>query len=451
MEKSLPKGWVETEFGVVNQRSVTKNIEPSSFPEERFELYSVPIFETGQPEIQLGEDIKSSKQLVERGDVLVCKINPRINRVWVVGDYSKFRKIASSEWIVIGNELINSLFLKYQFQSKQFRTLLQSEVSGVGGSLTRARPKLVNAYPLFLPPLPEQERIVAKLDKLFAQHEKIKQALDRIQQLLKAFRQQVLTQAVTGKLTEQWREGKNIEKWKILTIYELVNDFRKDVRTGPFGSALKKTDHKLAGLPVWGIESIGSDGKFTGKNKIFISEEKAIDLSSFKVNGGDIIISRSGTVGELCILPKQCDNGFISTNLLKISLDKQVINSRFFCWMFKADPDIMEDLKEQCKGSTRLFLTQTILKNLLYKTPPLQEQQEIVRRVESLFTKTDVIEARYHELKRKVDKLPQAILNKALKGELVPQLPSDGDAKDLLEEILVLKKEVKGQKKNRNI
>src|SRR5690606_41085285 len=82
-----------------------------------------------------------------------------------------------------------------------------------------------------------------------------------------------------------------------------------------------------------------------------------------------------------------------------------------------------------------------------FNVPTLQEQQEIVRRVESLFAKADAIETRYQTLKAKIDNLPQAILHKAFKGELVPQLPTDGDAKDLLAEIMALKKEVKGRKR----
>ena len=71
--------------------------------------------------------------------------------------------------------------------------------------------------------------------------------------------------------------------------------------------------------------------------------------------------------------------------------------------------------------------------------PPKKEQTEIVKRVENLFAKADAIEAQYTKLKEKIDSLPQAILAKAFKGELVPQLPTDGDAKDLLAEIQKLK------------
>src|SRR5690606_24319733 len=92
------------------------------------------------------------------------------------------------------------------------------------------------------PPLPEQERIVVKLDKLFAQHEKIKKALDRIPQLLKAFRQQVLMQAVTGKLTEQWREGKDLDEWTTPALKKVCFGFK-------YGSSSKSDDQgKIAVL-----------------------------------------------------------------------------------------------------------------------------------------------------------------------------------------------------------
>ena len=95
-------------------------------------------------------------------------------------------------------------------------------------------------------------------------------------------------------------------------------------------------------------------------------------------------------------------------------------------------------------GQANISLSQC--RNFDIPIPSLQEQREIVRRVESLFAKADTIEARYLTLKAKIDSLPQSILHKAFKGELVPQLPTDGDAKDLLAEIMALKEEVKGRK-----
>jgi len=81
----------------------------------------------------------------------------------------------------------------------------------------------------------------------------------------------------------------------------------------------------------------------------------------------------------------------------------------------------------------------TQLKTLAVLLPTLTEQQEIVRRVESLFAKADQIEASYQKLKAKIEQLPQALLAKAFRGELVEQLPTDGDARELLKQIKLAK------------
>ena len=81
----------------------------------------------------------------------------------------------------------------------------------------------------------------------------------------------------------------------------------------------------------------------------------------------------------------------------------------------------------------------TQLKTLAVLLPTLTEQQEIVRRVESLFAKANQIEASYQKLKAKIEQLPQAMLAKAFRGELVEQLPTDGDARELLKQIKLAK------------
>src|SRR4051812_30047281 len=74
-----------------------QTIEPARTPEEEFELYSVPRFPEKAPEVVFGKDVGSNKQLVQPRSVLLCKINPRINRAWVVGDFTPHTKIASTE------------------------------------------------------------------------------------------------------------------------------------------------------------------------------------------------------------------------------------------------------------------------------------------------------------------------------------------------------------------
>lgn len=80
-------------------------------PEQLFDLYSVPIFSTLTPENIHGGEIGSAKQVINKGDVLLCKINPHLNRVWEIIEDSHNVQIASSEWIVVRSELHHPSFL----------------------------------------------------------------------------------------------------------------------------------------------------------------------------------------------------------------------------------------------------------------------------------------------------------------------------------------------------
>ena len=162
----IPDNWSLSTFGQLNNHQ-SKTINPLSEPEKTFELYSVPIFETGKPEILKGIEIGSTKQLVHKGEVLVCKINPHLNRVWVVEHYNtQMNCIASSEWIVFQHPALLPKYALLYFQSPYFRERLMSNVSGVGGSLMRARPSAVDGYIVSIPPINEQRRIVQAVDKL---------------------------------------------------------------------------------------------------------------------------------------------------------------------------------------------------------------------------------------------------------------------------------------------
>ncbi|ASD67398.1 restriction endonuclease subunit S [Pseudoalteromonas piscicida] len=184
--------------------------------------------------------------------------------------------------------------------------------------------------------------------------------------------------------------------WSFCNIEQLLDHTRKGMITGPFGSALKKSEHKLSGIPVWGIETI-KNGKFTGVNKIFVDSKKAEELSSFNATRGDLIISRSGTIDEVCVIPDETEDGLISTNLLRVTLLKELIDPEFFCFTFKGSEMVLNKIKDMCAGTTRLFLNQKILKALIFPIPPLNEQRRIISKVEDLFLACE-------ELKTKIDK-----------------------------------------------
>ena len=165
---------------------VSISINPMKLPNTMFEMYSVPIYETGHPEYLSGNEIGSNKVIVKKNDVLLCKINPRINRVWVVSDESEHQSIASSEWIVIRSNTYNPEFLAWYFRCPKFKKLMISEVTGIGGSLTRAQPKAVAEYPVPVLSIDEQEKIVGVLNKVNSIIGARKRELQKLDELIRA-------------------------------------------------------------------------------------------------------------------------------------------------------------------------------------------------------------------------------------------------------------------------
>lgn len=164
----------------------SESINPMKTPDTMYELYSVPFFTTGHPEYLHGSEIGSSKVIVQKNDILVCKINPRINRVWVVADESNYQSIASSEWIVVRTAQYNPYFLAWYFRTPMFQQLMTSEVTGIGGSLTRAQPKRVAEYPVPVLSRGKQDKIVSILDRLESIKRERKSELDLLDSLVKA-------------------------------------------------------------------------------------------------------------------------------------------------------------------------------------------------------------------------------------------------------------------------
>lgn len=174
----IPDNWVWVRIDEINKFK-SKSVNPQNYPTDQFELYSVPTFETGNPEFPYGKDVASSKVEVEEGDVLLCKINPHLNRVWVVRRrISQLKSLASSEWIVIRTDKIMPEYLAITMQSPYFRELMMSNVSGVGGSLMRAQPTFVKQYMIPIPPIREQKRIVAKIQEAFNMLDSIAESLN---------------------------------------------------------------------------------------------------------------------------------------------------------------------------------------------------------------------------------------------------------------------------------
>ena len=315
-----------------------------------------------------------------------------------------------------------------------------------GGTRLKLTQANMRKIPIPLPPLAEQQQIVVKLDELLAQVDIIKTRLNTIPKILKRFRQSVLAAAVCGKLTEGWRNSEELVGWKQSLLRDLV-------KKPSYGTSFKsQKDGKIPVLRMGNLQ----DGKLDWNDLVYTSDED--EIRKYRLYSGDVLFNRTNSpelVGKTSIyrgereaiyagylIRVQCTNE-LNSEFLNILLNST--SAREYCRAVKSDGVSQSNINAQ----------KLIAYPIHY--PPIEEQTEIVTRVEQLFTYADQIEQRVKNAQSRVNHLTQAILAKAFRGELTadwraqnPELISgDNSAEALLAKIKAEREADKPQKKTK--
>lgn len=162
--------------------------------------------------------------------------------------------------------------------------------------------------------------------------------------------------------------------WKWVKLGDVVKQHKGSIKRGPFGSALKKDFFKPSGYKVY-------EQKHAIKNDFnigsyYIDETKFNDLIDFELKSGDILISCSGTIGKIAIVPENIQRGVINQALLKITLDKNTIDSKYFVLFFESE--ILGTVLDGVQGSAiKNIASVGELKKISFLLPPLPEQQRL--------------------------------------------------------------------------
>lgn len=415
----LPKDWKWMKLNEIGIPS-NSNIIPSKYADELFEVWSVPNFEKDEPEYLKGKEIGSNKNLVQEGDVLLCKINPRINRVWKVRQSKKLKQIASTEWIVVRNKEINPSFLLYQLQSQRIRNELLKDVSGVGGSLMRTRPNAVKNLTLSIPTIETQQLIVSKIEELFSELDKGTEELKTAQQQLKVYRQAVLKWAFEGKLTnEDVKDGELPEGWTWKKVDELKDNIPNAIGAGPFGTIFKAKDFRDSGIPIIFLRHV-KPGNYNTKKPGFMDMKVWEELfQSYSVFGGELLITKLGEPpGDCAIYPKGIGPAMVTPDVIKLSVNESLVDSKYLMYYFNSELS-RKALEDIAFGTTRLRITLPIFKKLPIPYCTKEEQEQIVQEIESRLSVCDKIEKTITDSLKQAEALRQSILKKAFEGKLL--------------------------------
>ena len=320
---------------------------------------------------------------------------------------------------------LESEFIALFLRSPQYWVAIADQTSGI--AIPNVNASKLKQLEVLLPPLPEQKRIVTKVEELLTRVNAAKTHLAKVSMILKRFRQAVLAAACSGRLTADWRNENQTENgpegselppgWHWMPIKELLPP--GGIFDGPFGSNLKTADYTDNGVRVVRLENVGSL-QFFRQKETYISQEKYKILSKHTVGAGDIIFaSFIDEEVRACVLPKLKTKAIAKADCFCLRPRQEVVNRHYLTFQL-VSRESYERLSESIHGATRPRINTTQLRNLEVRICPLAEQQEIVRRVEALSKLADTIEKRVAAASLGAEKLTQAILAKAFRGELVP-------------------------------
>ncbi len=376
---------------------------------------------------------------LEAGDLLMS-LTGNVGRVGLIKEAhlpavlnQRVAKIASLMEGSISDRWLFHVLRSPKFNSSLLKTAKGAAQLNISG-------KDVLSQKLYLSPLAEQKQIAAKLDELLAQVDTLKTRLDAIPATLKRFRQSVLAAAVSGRLTEKWREDKTYDaKEQLIAIREIY-------RSKPPKDDLAKF-HELPSSWAWalvkqvGLVQLGRQRApkyHSGDNmrpylrvanvmEGYIDTRDVMqmvfddnDFEKYRLVEGDILLNEGQShelVGRPAMFRGEVENACFTNTLIRFRPFGDV--SRDFSYIVFLSYLKVGRFQEIASRTVNIsHLGAGRFADMEFPFPPIKEQTEIVHRVEQLFTFADQIEQRLNDAQSRVNHLTQSILAKAFRGEL---------------------------------
>lgn len=400
MTIDLPSGWDVARIGDLGIE-VRGQVSPE--PGATYDLYSVPTFPTGRPEQIDGNSIKSGKRPVEEHDVLLCKINPRINRVWTVGPRNGLPQVASTEYLVLRlHEPRMAAYVRYYLSSPGFRDWIRLAVEGATGSHTRAKSGPILEQLVPVPPLAEQQRIVTAIEGHLARLDVIQvrvgSAVKRTAQLLDSVFDEQLRSAVTSSqplsnlLTERLSNGRSVP-------------------TAASGGRL-----------VLRLTAI-KDG-LIDPGEVKLGDFGDTDPNRFTISPGDFLVSRGNgslqLVGLGGLVQAATPLVAFPDTMIRVRVDASRLSPRYLSLIWNGRP-VRRQLESQARTTAGIYkINQSMIGAVELPVPSLDAQHQLVQAADQARHTVAACTDSLVRCRARCSALRRSILLKAFTGQLVP-------------------------------
>ena len=320
------------------------------------------------------------------GDILLVK-TASVGKTAIVRDLPHEATI-NPQFVVLKNIRINRYYLSYYLKSEKAQQYIWSIAKGAAAQTVSQK----NLAEMIVPsaPLSEQQRIVSRLDAAFAHIDELKANAEKQLNEARTLFQKALEEAMKPK--EGWEEN---------AFKKLCSFIR-----GPFGGSLKKECFKESGYAVYEQQNAIYD-RFSFR--YYIDKEKYDSMSRFAVKAGDLIMSCSGTIGKVAIIPENAQEGIINQALLKLTPTDKI--NKYYLKYLMESKFFKELIAQNSDGAAiKNIASVAILKEIKLIIPSKAEQQRIVSRLDSLSANVKKLEEIMQKTITECDALKQAML-----------------------------------------
>ncbi len=425
----LPDGWASTTIGEV--AAFGPKHPPDTPRDQKVAFVPMPAVnefsgEVDAPQERELAEVWSGYTHFRSGDVICAKITPCMEngKAAVVRHLPHDLACGSTEFHVLrpGAGICADYLWRF-LRQKTFREDAEHSMTGAVGQ-RRVPADFLKQAPLPVPPTAEQRRIVAKVDSLSAKSSRARDHLDDIPRLVEKYKEMIVATSLAGSTTQHWRGQRGLFDPRRQSLSDVAEDFS-------YGSAAKSAAH--GSVPVLRMGNI-QGGRLDWSDLVYTSDDR--EIGKFRLRSGDVLFNRTNSpalVGKTALFRGERE-AIYAGYLIRIRCTPDLhpaflslyLNSplgRAYCWSVKTDGVSQSNINARKIAAFEMLV------------PTIDEQREIVRRIEAAFAWIDRLAAGATSARKLVDRLDQAVLAKAFRGKLVPQDPTDEPASALLARI----------------
>lgn len=319
------------------------------------------------------------------------------------------------------------LFQLYS-QTYQYKNEIRSRINMAVNQVS-INQKQLSSLEIPLPPLSEQQRIVERIEELFAKLDEAKEGLQEVADSFAVRKAAILHKAFTGELTKQWRleNGVSDESWEESNLGSFI-------ACGPQNGLYKPKSSYGDGIRIIRIDAF-YDGVIEQWDELKRLRLDENEIECYSLNLNDILINRVNSMqylGKSALVRELKDICVFESNIMRLSVDESRIYPEFLISFLNSQMGLNELRKNAKQAVNQASINQQDIKNVIINLPALSEQHEIVRLIDELLARERKAQQATEQALASIDLMKKSILARAFRGELGTNKASEASALELL-------------------